>query len=36
MAQRIAVVEDTREILMLFDEILTEEGYDVVVLASPC
>lgn len=35
MAQRIVVVEDTSEILMLFDEILTEEGFEVVPLASP-
>lgn len=35
MTQRIVVVEDTDEILMLISEILVEEGYAVVPLVSP-
>lgn len=35
MAQRIVVVEDTSELLMLFGEILREEGYQVALFSSP-
>lgn len=34
MATRILVVNDTQEILELFDELLTEEGYEVVLYSQ--
>ncbi|HEY0605445.1 MAG TPA: response regulator [Herpetosiphonaceae bacterium] len=35
MRQRIAVIEDAREILTLIHDILTDEGYEVMPFTSP-